>query len=83
MAAMSWLQELGKFFGSSIKFRQMFTQVAVTDSESPCSVIKPLCPTRWLMRTPAINSVVQQYAAVLESLEEAKVVQKDTSSNTC
>ena len=78
MAAMSWLQELGKFFGSSIKFRQLFAQVAASDSEGPYSAIKPLCPTRWLMRTPAINSVVKQYAAVLESLEEAKLVQKDT-----
>lgn len=78
MAAMTWLQELGKFFGSSIKFRQLFAQVAVTDAEGPWSAIKPLCPTRWLMRTPAINSVVKQYGAVLESLEAAKIGQKDT-----
>jgi len=40
--------------------------------------IKPLCPTRWLVRTPAINSVVKQYGAVLESLEAAKIGPKDT-----
>jgi len=77
MAAMTWLQELDKFFGSSIKFRQLFAQVAVTDAEGHRSAIKPLCPTRWMMRTPAINSILTQYEAVLESLEAAKTGQKD------
>ncbi len=31
--------------------------------------IKPLCPTRWLCRAPALSSVITQYKAVLDSLE--------------
>lgn len=44
-----------------------------TDQEHPPAnrkTIRPLCPTRWLCRLPAITSVLDNYEAVVESLEE-------------
>jgi len=38
----------------------------------PMRNIKPLCPTRWLVRVPAINATLEQYSSILETLEEAK-----------
>ena len=32
--------------------------------------IKPLCPTRWTVRTGAINSVLQNYDTLFETLDE-------------
>ena len=32
--------------------------------------IKPLCPTRWTVRTGAINSVLQNYGTLCETLDE-------------
>ena len=77
--AMAWLQELGNFYGSSLKYRQSFAKIASTDEAVvPAGRIKPLCATRWLMRTPAIESVLSQYRAVLDSLEEAKAERNES-----
>lgn len=88
-SSMAWLQELGNFYGSSRKYRQSFRDIATLHSEEQAShssaikpAIKPLCPTRWLTRTPAIDSVVEQYKAVLESLEQASVEQRGTRAST-
>ena len=34
------------------------------------SRIKPLCPIRWVVRTGAIDSVLQNYSAICECLEQ-------------
>lgn len=39
----------------------------------PVRNIKPLCPTRWLVRMPAINATLQQYKLILQTLEEAQL----------
>ena len=31
--------------------------------------IKPLCPTRWIVRTGAVDSIIQNYSTICESLE--------------
>jgi len=77
--AMQWVQEIGNFYGASIKYRQNFREIAITNSGSPAR-IKPLCPTRWLMRTASIDSVVENYAAVIQSLEEARSVNSGSSA---
>jgi hypothetical protein len=32
------------------------------------SNIKPLCPTRWLVRIPAIQAILQQYDTILSEI---------------
>ena len=41
--------------------------------------LKPLCPTRWSVRTAAINSVLQNYSILLEEL---KVISSDSTSKS-
>ena len=39
--------------------------------------LKPLCPTRWTVRTGAIQAVLGNYAALCETLEEIHVTGRD------
>ena len=39
-------------------------------SEGPKGGIKPLCPTRWTVRTDAIDAVIKQYPVIMETMEE-------------
>ena len=69
--AMASLQELGALFCQSIKCRTAFTKITESDLVSgKCQQIRPLCPTRWLVRVAAIQALVNQYRQVLECLEE-------------
>ncbi|XP_016419414.1 zinc finger MYM-type protein 1-like [Sinocyclocheilus rhinocerous] len=78
--SLQWIHELGCLFGQSGKFKTIFKSVA--KSTSGCyTTLKPLCPTRWTVRTPAINSVLTQYEAVLTALEKmASSSTHDTAS---
>ncbi len=73
--ALQWTHELGCLFGQSGKFKTIFKSVAKSTSGSYIT-LKPLCPTRWTVRTPAIDAILGQYEAVLAALEEM------ASSNT-
>ena len=78
-AAMQWVQELGNFYGAAIKYRQCFAEIAIsTTDEIPSSGIKPLCPAHWLMRVSAISSVLDNYEAVLKSLEETSSLERNS-----
>ena len=39
--------------------------------------LKPLCPTRWTVRTGAINSVILNYSILCEALEEINTTTHD------
>lgn len=67
--AIQWAHELGVLFGRSGKCKDIFAKIAVCETGSYIN-IKPLCPTRWLCRTPAIRSLITQYESVLASLTE-------------
>ncbi len=73
--ALQWTHELGCLFGQSGKLKTIFKSVAKSTSGSYIT-LKPLCPTRWTVRTPAIDAILGQYEAVLAALEEM------ASSNT-
>ena len=61
--------ELGKLYKRSGKFQTQFKEIASEQGLSPhSSMIRPLCPTRWLCRGKAIAAVLGQYETVLESL---------------
>lgn len=68
---LQWVQEVGKLFKRSTKFHRIFDTI-VTDSGAAVhsANIKPLCPTRWLCRHPAVMSAVNKYDVILESLFE-------------
>lgn len=86
------VQDLGTLHSRSGKVKEIFKK----HQEAPMNLssdeneeakppkpapIKPLCPTRFLTRSPAVESVLKQYPTVLASLDEASdVLSKDTAS---
>jgi len=81
------VNDFGVLCNVSGNFKALFTKIAASTSDcdfsedstsipAPVAVrvrnIKPLCPTRWLVRVKAINATLDQYSLILESLEEAK-----------
>lgn len=39
--------------------------------------LKPLCPTRWTVRTKAIDALLKKYLVLLQTLEEIRATGKD------
>ena len=67
--AIAVVQELGALFSTSSNLRSSFSNIA-QDTGLATKKIKPLCPTRWLVRVNAIESVLDQYSLVLLSLKD-------------
>jgi hypothetical protein len=68
---MQSLQELGSLFSQSLRCRTSFAKIAESDQNiAKVHQIRPLCPTRWLVRVSAIQSLITQYDPVLDCLEE-------------
>ena len=42
----------------------------ITADHTTVHKIRPLCPTRWLVRVDAINALLSQYGSVLDTLDE-------------
>jgi hypothetical protein len=70
--ALDHVQELGNLYKSSGKFKNLYLSLHSDDADSPSpSRLKPICPTRWLTRSSAVVSVLSNYKAILEALEDA------------
>ncbi len=50
------------------------------EGEGPCHTIRPLCPTRWTVRTSAIRTVLNQYESIIKALAEMAVSESDAAS---
>ena len=73
------VHELGVLYKRSGKYKNIF-DVATNAYDSPVT-LKPICPTRWLCRTRSVTAVLDQYDAVLTSLEEmANAATSDTAT---
>jgi len=70
--AMGTVQQLGAIlvFSSSICCRRTFARITAESETEHVHKIKPLCPTRWLVRVDAISGVLDQYEEILETLKE-------------
>lgn len=68
------VNDFGVLCSSSGKFKSLFAKISA-DSEQPVNFhhIKPLCPTRWLVRVQAIQAAVEQYKIILNTLEVESV----------
>jgi hypothetical protein len=67
--AIAVVQELGALFSASSNLRITFESIAL-QLDMPTLKIKPLCPTRWLVRVSAIERVIQQFSLITDSLQE-------------
>lgn len=77
--ALNLVHKLGTLYHQSGKYKTIFKEIAQSEAGSFIT-LKPLCPTRWLVRLVAIQAVVGQYEKVLLSLEEMAA---SGSSDTC
>lgn len=66
--ALDNVNELGKLYKRSGKFKHIFDDAA--NIYESAATLKPICPTRWLCRVRSVTAVLNQYEAVLSSLEE-------------
>lgn len=57
---LDWLNQLGVLFGQSGKFKVLFKNIASSNSDIPCIVIRPLCPTRWTVRDNHSTSIAMR-----------------------
>jgi hypothetical protein len=67
--ALAVVQELGALFSTSSNTRASFNEISQQSGLSTTK-IKPLCPTRWLVRVKAITSLLDQYSLVLDTLNK-------------
>jgi len=70
------VNDFGVLCSASGNLKSLFAKIAISDADcqptGPVRNIKPLCPTRWLVRVRAISATLDQYALILQTLEEAK-----------
>ena len=79
---MQIVNDSGVLCNASGNFKALFGKIATPCAEDedgeplapvgPVRNIKPLCPTRWLVRLAAINATLSQYGAILKTLNEAQ-----------
>ncbi len=67
--ALDLIREVVKLINYSPKRKHLFFTKLLQDNTSR-SGIKPLCPTRWMVRTEAIGAVLSHYVTVIETMEE-------------
>jgi len=67
--ALQSVNELGVLYKRTQKFAHIFDSSSSNTYEFS-TTLKPICPTRWLCRVRSVTAVLNQYEAVLCSLEE-------------
>lgn len=68
------VNDFGVLCYASGNFKSLFRNIASSDNEGPVYNIKPLCPTRWLVRIPAIRATLQQYGLIRDTHKETRFV---------
>ena len=74
--ALDLVMELSQLIRYSPKWSALFETLQGQLSPGSPS-LKPLCPTRWTIRTAAINSVIINYAVLCEALVEINTTTHD------
>ena len=78
---LSLVNEICNFIKSSPKRLSLFERMKIESGmSSSLPSLKPLCPTRWTVRTGAVLSVLKNYAIVQEELEHLGQGSGDSSA---
>ena len=73
--ALELCREIYKLIELSPKRSHLFSSNVEASS---CGVsLKPLCPTRWTVRTAALSAVIRDYTILMETLEEIHATTRD------
>lgn len=78
--SLDWVNQLGVLLSQSGKFKAMHAATAHVENPSPFTAMKPLCPTKWTVRSKAITAVLSQYESVLASLKDMACGASSTAS---
>ncbi|XP_061561827.1 BAH and coiled-coil domain-containing protein 1 isoform X3 [Phycodurus eques] len=78
--AIDWIRDLGTFFGQSGKVKDEFKAIVSAEEQGPAVSVRPLCPTRWTVRSRAIRAVLSQYGMILSALDDMAASQSDSAS---
>ena len=70
------MKEILRLIKLSPKREHLFS--SLKDNTSPG--LRPLCPTRWTVRTASINSVLSNYAVLMDTMEEINGTTNDEYS---
>ena len=74
--SMDIVREIVKLINYSPKRKALFAS-KLCEQDQQGSSIKPLCPTRWTVRTAALESVLNQYNVVMDTMEEVNQTTRD------
>ena len=74
--SMDIVREIVKLVNYSPKRKHLFSQ-KLQQTEGPKVGIKPLCATRWTVRTEALDAVIKQYSVIMDTMEEVNHTTRD------
>jgi len=74
--AMDIAREIHKLINYSPKRKTLFTQLATGEDRSS-GTIKPLCPTRWTVRTAALESILTNYSTLMDTMQQVNATTRD------
>ncbi len=74
--AVEVVREIVKLINFSPKRKTLFS-AKLAESDQAGGTIKPLCPTRWTVRTAALDSVLSQYSVVMDTMQEVNTTTRD------
>lgn len=67
---MEWTRDVSVMIRRSPHRRARFDVIAQEHPEAAGTNLQPVCATRWTMRTPATTGILDNYPAVIETLDE-------------
>ena len=71
--------ELNSFFKNSPKRHDIFETIKSKMSPDAANLC-PLCPTRWTVRAGALRSIIDNYSALQDALEEISATRDDSGA---
>ena len=77
--AMHILNELGSLYSRSVKFSTIFKNNLQRSGQNQ-KLLKPICPTRWLVKVPAVQSTLSEFSEIVESLKEMSFENGDSAA---
>ena len=75
--ALELCTDIYKLIKFSPKRSHLFTTMLQASDDSHVVELKPLCPTRWTVRTASIDAVIKDYTILMDMLEEVNSTTHD------
>ncbi|XP_078613923.1 zinc finger MYM-type protein 1-like [Branchiostoma floridae x Branchiostoma japonicum] len=70
-------KEIDRLINYSPKRKTLFHQLAASGDNDSSGTVKPLCPTRWTVRTEALDSILSNYGTIMDTMHEVNLTTRD------